>query len=260
MCRTVQVVSQRVNSEQEFTDRGVRMVWRRWKHVIAVTAGTLLLTGCIDLDADLTLNSKAEATGTYEVTMAKAVASMLGVTSAKDLEKALLENSEINLPAGNSVKVRDAGLTYVMTVTMKDVELDDSEFAATVQPDGNIRFVFKNEGSGGESEDLDLNFTAGSITMRIKFPGRIVDTGPLIVRESDRVAVLEASLSQSVDTFVVSEPGSGSSSGDDRGGSSAVVIGAVSAVAVLIAGAVAVRAQRRKRQPRDDSGFMPPPV
>lgn len=168
----------------------------------------VLLAGCVNLDVDLALNSKAEATGTYELTMAKTVASLLGVTKAEDLKRAVLDNSEFNLPAGNSVDVRDAGMSYVMTVTVKDLKLEDTDLKAEVLGDGNIRFTFKNEGTEPSSDGFDLGMDTGSIKLRITFPGPIVETGPQFTKESDQVATLDIALDEPSDTFVVSEPGS----------------------------------------------------
>jgi hypothetical protein len=212
----------------------------------------LLLVGCVNLDVDLALDSNAEATGTYELTMAKTVASLLGVSKAEDLKKAVLDNSEFNLPAGNSVEVRDAGMSYVMTVTVKDLKLEDADLKAEVLGDGNIRFTFKNEGTEPSSDGFDLGMDTGSIKLRITFPGPIVETGPQFSKESDRVATLDIALDEPSDTFVVSEPGSGG------GSSPTVLIVIVGVVALLVIGGV-VQAKRGKRQDAGSPGDFPPP-
>jgi hypothetical protein len=213
----------------------------------------VLLAGCVNLDVDFALNSKAEATGTYELTMAKTVASLLGVTKAEDLKRAVLDNSEFNLPAGNSVDVRDAGMSYVMTVTVKDLKLEDTDLKAEVLGDGNIRFTFKNEGTEPSSDGFDLGMDTGSIKLRITFPGPIVETGPQFTKESDQVATLDIALDEPSDTFVVSEPGSG-------GSSSPMVLIVVAGVVALLVIAGIVQAKRGNKKDAGSPGDLPPPV
>lgn len=243
----------------ELTAQGENDLLQLKSHVrrvsrLLVSAGVVfVLGGCVNLDVDLSLNSKAEATGTYELTIAKTVASFLGVTKAEDLKKAVLDNSEFNLPAGNSVDVRDAGMSYVMTVSVKDLKLEDADLKSEVQGDGNIRFTFKNEGSEPSSDGFDLGMDTGSIKLRVTFPGPIIETGPQFSKESDRVATLEISLDEPADTFVVSEPGSG-------GSSSPVAQVLIAGVVVLLAVAGVVQAKRGKKKDAGGSGDLPPPV
>jgi hypothetical protein len=230
-----------------------RKLRRRLSRLLFGAGIVVLLAGCVDLDVDLSLSSSAEATGTYELTMAKAVASFLGVTKTEDLKKAVLDNPEFNLPAGNSVDVRDAGLSYVMTVTVKDLKLDDADLQAEVLGDGNIRFTFKNEGTEPSEDGFDLGMDTGSIKLRITFPGPIVETGPQFTKESDRVATLDIALDEPSHTFVVSEPGSG-------GGTSPMVLIVIVGVVALLVIAGVVQAKRGKKKDAGSPGDLPPPV
>jgi hypothetical protein len=230
-----------------------KMLRARLSKLLSGAGIIVLLAGCVNLDVDFALNSKAEATGTYELTMAKTVASLLGVTKAEDLKRAVLDNSEFNLPAGNSVDVRDAGMSYVMTVTVKDLKLEDTDLKAEVLGDGNIRFTFKNEGTEPSSDGFDLGMDTGSIKLRITFPGPIVETGPQFTKESDQVATLDIALDEPSDTFVVSEPGSG-------GSSSPMVLIVVAGVVALLVIAGIVQAKRGNKKDAGSPGDLPPPV
>ncbi|TRZ72809.1 MAG: hypothetical protein D4R95_04570 [Actinobacteria bacterium] len=87
----------------------------------------LILSGCLNISADISLNAKAEASGSYTVDIPKQVAAMMGITSAGSLESTLLESEDFNLPRGNSVDVKETDTSYVMTVKLMNAPLTEDD-------------------------------------------------------------------------------------------------------------------------------------
>jgi len=57
-----------------------------------------LLSGCFNIDAKITLDSKALASGTYKIEVTKEVAALVGITSAQALEDMLLKDQDSPMP------------------------------------------------------------------------------------------------------------------------------------------------------------------
>lgn len=163
------------------------------------------LVSCMSVEADLSLDDQARASGTYVVRIDKSVAALLGIGNARDLEDALFSDDEIPLPRGNSVDVIDRGTQFELTIALRRVPLDDEDLRATRQQDGRVRFEFRNS-SSSESGDL-LEATAGEITLHLTFPGPIVESGAQVERLDATTARISIGLNEAINTFVVSETG-----------------------------------------------------
>ncbi len=216
--------------------------------VVMVAACAVLLSSCINLDADLVINSEALASGSYEVEVAKQAAALLGVSEPDDLKDRLLEGEGGILPKGNSVEVGERGEFYVMTVTMKDVPLTEEGMMAEVLEDGRVRFEFVNE----ESDDA-VGFEAGltgTIDMRITMPGPITDSDGFDVVD-DVTVEYSGPITEAVVLSVVSEAGSG-------GGGGLPVLPI--AVLIVLAAIVVIVMTRRKKSAPNTSMPEPPAV
>ena len=214
--------------------------------LLAIAAATLL-SACINLDADLTIDGDALASGTYQVEVAKQVAALLGVSEPEDLKDRLLEGEGGILPKGNSVDVSERGEFYVMTVTFTDVPLTEEGMTAEVLDDGRVRFEFVNEAADDE-EIAGFDFT-GTIDMRVSMPGAIVESAGFDVVDDDTVEY-SGPVTEAVTLSVVSESGGGAG-----GGFPVVPIIVALAVIVLVVVVVA----RRRGKSGDASTSMPEP-
>ncbi len=97
-----------------------------WLAVVVPTF-ILVLSGCLNISADISLNAKAEATGSFTIDVPKQVAAMMGITSAESLESTLLESENFKFPRGNSVEVKETDTSFVMTVEMVNAPLTEDE-------------------------------------------------------------------------------------------------------------------------------------
>lgn len=215
--------------------------------ILLAAAAAALLSSCINLDADLTIDGDALASGTYEVEVAKQVAALLGVSEPEDLRDRLLEGEGGILPKGNSVEVSERGEFYVMTVNFDDVPLTEDGMTAEVLDDGRVRFEFVNEATD-DDEFAGFDF-AGTIDMRVSMPGPIVESEGFDVVDDDTVEY-SGSVTDAVTLTVVSE----SRGGDD--GRFPVIPLSIALIAVVVVVAVVAR---RRRAGRDTAPPMPEP-
>lgn len=169
------------------------------------------LSGCLNVDVKLTLDSKALASGSYKMEVTKEVAALAGITSAQGLEEALNSSQDSPMPEGSSVDTKETDTGYEMTVTIANTPLTDSDMGAEVLSDGRIKFSFKQDGST-DSSGSDLGLGAGSMNLEITFPGKVVEASPDFSRVGDNSVSLSTTLDKSIDVFAISEAaGSGSS-------------------------------------------------
>lgn len=227
--------------------RRVTVLRRSVRGLLAIAA-TTLLAACINLDADLTIDSDALASGTYEVEVAKQVAALLGVSEPEDLKDRLLEGEGGILPKGNSVEVTERGEFYVMTVTFTDVPLTEEGMTAEVLDDGRVRFEFVNEATDDE-EIAGFDFT-GTIEMRVTMPGAIVESAGFDVVGDDTVEY-SGPVTEAVTLSVVSESGGGT-----EGGIPVAPVVVVALAAVVLAVVVVAR---RRGKTGDTTMTMPEP-
>ena len=213
----------------------------------ALSGCVVLLSSCLNLDADLTINSEALASGTYEVEVAKQAAALLGVSEPDDLKERLLEGEGGILPKGNSVEVEERGEFYVMTVTMNDVALTEEGMIAEVLEDGRVRFEFVNEESD-DTSGFDAGLT-GIIDMRVTMPGPILESEGF--DEVDDVTVeYSGPVTEAVVLSVVSEAGTGGGSGFPF----------LPIAAVVVVGALAVIVLTRRKKSAPNTSMPEPPA
>ena len=225
------------------------------KNTIFFVFGVTVLTACLNVEADLKLDSKALASGEYKITMEKSIAAMMGATDAESFKKVFIAQEDFDL-ASEEISVVESGDSYIMTVKATDYPLVDKDMSATLMPDGSIKFLFSQEGSTDES-----TMVAGNISLKLEFPGDIAEMSPEFQKVDSRNVVLDIPFSQTVvGAYVIGEGGKtaesdssaeeASSSGSD-GGSNSMLIILLSVLVLLIGGGIVLK---RKNSGKLDSG------
>ena len=172
------------------------------KNTIFFVFGVTVLTACLNVEADLKLDSKALASGEYKITMEKSIAAMMGATDAESFKKVFIAQEDFDL-ASEEISVVESGDSYIMTVKATDYPLVDKDMSATLMPDGSIKFLFSQEGSTDES-----TMVAGNISLKLEFPGDITELSPEFQKVDNRNVLLDVPLSQVVaGAYVISESG-----------------------------------------------------
>ena len=208
----------------------------------------------MNVEADLTLDSKALASGEYKITMEKSIAAMMGATDAESFKKVFIAQEDFDL-ASEEISVVESGDSYIMTVKATDYPLVDKDMSATLMPDGSIKFLFSQEGSTDES-----TMVAGNISLKLEFPGDITELSPEFQKVDNRNVLLDVPLSQVVaGAYVISESGDSpesyssaeeATSSASDGSNSKLIIGLV-AVGLLVGVGLVLK---RKKSTKSDFG------
>jgi hypothetical protein len=213
-----------------------------------------ILTACLNVEADLKLDSKALASGEYKITMEKSIAAMMGATDAESFKKVFIAQEDFDL-ASEEISVVESGDSYIMTVKATDYPLVDKDMSATLMPDGSIKFLFSQEGSTDES-----TMVAGNISLKLEFPGDITELSPEFQKVDNRNVLLDVPLSQVVaGAYIISESGDSpesdssaeeATSSASDGSNSKLIIGLV-AVGLLVGVGLVLK---RTKSTRSDFG------
>ena len=224
------------------------------KNTIFFVFGVTVLTACLNVEADLKLDSKALASGEYKITMEKSIAAMMGATDAESFKKVFIAQEDFDL-ASEEISVVESGDSYIMTVKATDYPLVDKDMSATLMPDGSIKFLFSQEGSTDES-----TMVAGNISLKLEFPGDITELSPEFQKVDNRNVLLDVPLSQVVaGAYVISESGDSpesdssaeeATSSASDGSNSKLIIGLMAVVLLVGVGLVL----KRKKSTKSDFG------
>lgn len=216
---------------------------RRAVAVAGAVAVAFLASGCIAIKGELTLDDKARAAGEMSISMSKQVASFLGVSDVDSFESLVTDVID-SIPDGD-VSFSETDVDYVMTVSLKNADLDGELWSAEVTDDGLLEFSMANEGLEQGAEDLgDLGLGTegfGEFDMTINFPGEVREFGGEGAEQVDADTVR-----WSFPATTTTEISATSEIDDSSGSALGVAIGAIVGVAVL--GGLVFFFARRGRQ------------
>jgi len=204
-----------------------------------------LLSSCITMDADITLDGDAMATGTMKIEMSKELAMLVGITSKEMLEKEMADNGDAKLPKGVSATISENDKSYIISAKLLNSPLDDDGWKAEKLADGTIKFTFKNENTA--TSDLGFADFAGKIKMTITFPGSVISSSPEFVKVDNRTVKLASSFTDPLDVYVVSKINKSRSI--SVGGTSIPLVPLVLGLIVLSAITVGKIRERKKKSP-----------
>lgn len=141
-----------------------------------LAASVLLLSGCVSMEGDLTLDDQARADGELSIAINKQASSMGGIASLDAFEKAMTEDSPEDSVIGGEITYSETDTDYVATAAFEDVDInsDGDSWKAVIGADGNLEFSYANEGMdvgslGGEASDF------GRFDLTVNFPGEVID-------------------------------------------------------------------------------------
>jgi hypothetical protein len=226
----------------------------------ACTLAVLALSGCIRVDADLTVNSDATGSGTFAFELQKDAAGFLGISDLDTFRSELVEgdlSDESGLGVFESCDASESDAAFVYSCTFTDAAFTDpAEGPWTIAKDGDsIVFTMKSDSQGDatatESDDLLGDASLGSINVDVTFPGAITAiTGTGGTKTSDTTATVSGSLTETIDVTITSEAGSGGLAISAL----LVVLLAVAVIALLVIVVVVLIMRRRgSSQPAGDA-------
>mgnify|MGYP007061958350 FL=1 len=184
----------------------------------AVLAGSaLLLTACLDVDADITVNSDATATGNMTVAISSEFSGLLGLASGNDLvdqiEQGTLDGAEGVDDLACSPVDREGAVAMNCTFENQAFEEADDLWNIYAGDDGTVTFV-TTSGEEVTEEDAsllgDLDFNFGGYDLAVEMPGTITSVeGTNVEQTSDTTFRVQAGLDENFDVVVTSDTGSG---------------------------------------------------
>lgn len=229
---------------------------RRTSRLIGLASACALavvsLSGCLKLDADLTVNADATASGTLAVEFQKEAASFLGITDMASFEEGFAsdELGTGGLEQFTDCTTSETDAAYVYTCTFENETFEGTDSPWTITKEGDlVTLRVVNEAQSGDDAALLGDASLGSITVSATFPGPITAvSGDAVEKTSDTTATISGSLTDSIDSSVTSE----SSSGGFSVSSLLVILLALAVVALIVIVAV-VLLMRRRKGPQGDA-------
>jgi hypothetical protein len=213
------------------------------------------LTGCIKVDADLTINADATGTGTVGFELQKEAASFMGITDLDSFKTQInsgdLQSNGLSGFTSCTPSETDTGFLYSCSFT--DEAFTDPEGIWTIAKTGNsITFHMVNAGqTGTEGSDASAllgDASLGSLNVKITFPGNITDiTGTGAAKTSDTTATITGTMTTPLDVTITSE----STGGGMKIAALLVVLAALAVVALIIVVIVVLLVRRRQATPTD---------
>jgi hypothetical protein len=215
------------------TKRAVRVPRRRSALAsIAVVGLAFLLSGCINLTADLSIDSQARISGTERIEISKQAASLLGITSLDALKSGAgqgLQGSSTSADDCPAITYGETDTAFTIVCTFKDSTLTSGDITASRVGD-SIQFAFKQSGSSTTSgsgssgsdatptptttssaDDLLSGGNVGVLDVTVRFPGEITsiagtDAAKAVQVEDDTVQI-KGTATESIDVTVTSAIG-----------------------------------------------------
>ncbi len=189
--------------------------------VAAVAVSSVfLLSGCLNFDANVNVDSDGLASGDFTFTISEQAAGFLGISSSEALTESFTDGE---LEGGEefvgSVDCRAADVEGAVgtTCSFKDAEFtEEGELWWITTTEDSVVFRSQIEGESEEeaSDEFLPDFDAGlgdaGYTINVTMPGKITSIeGDFVEQTSDTTAVIETSLTDSADVEIVSEKSSG---------------------------------------------------
>lgn len=185
----------------------------------AVLIGSaFVLTACLDVQADLTVNPDATASGQMTVAISSEVSGFLGLASGVDLvdqiQQGALEGAEGVQDLDCQPAEREGAVAMTCTFENETFDQVDDLWNIYAGDDGTVTFV-STSGEAASEEDAgllgDLNFDFGGYDIAVEMPGTILSVeGTNVQQTSDTGFRIEAGLNDTFDVVVTSEDGSSS--------------------------------------------------
>ena len=184
-----------------------------------LASSAFVLSGCLDVDADLSVNEDATATGEMTIAISSEISGLLGLGSGVDLVDQLKQGM---LDGAEGVEDLDCepaeqGNAVAMVGSFESQVFDQADDIWNIyaSDDKTVTF-YSSSGEQAAEEDagfLDdlVDFDFGGYQIDVEMPGPIVSVdGTNVDQTSETSFRIEAGLNDSFEAVVVSEDGSSS--------------------------------------------------
>ncbi len=185
-----------------------------------LASSAFVLSGCLDVDADLSVNEDATATGEMTIAISSEISGLLGLGSGVDLvdqlEQGMLDGAEGVEDLDCEPAEQENAVAMVCSFENQVFDQADDIWNIYASDDNTVTFYSSSGEQAAEEEDAGLfddlvDFDFGGYQIDVEMPGPIVSVdGTNVDQTSDTSFRIEAGLNDSFEAIVVSEDGSSS--------------------------------------------------
>ena len=185
-----------------------------------LASSAFVLSGCLDVDADLSVNEDATATGEMTIAISSEISGLLGLGSGVDLvdqlEQGMLDGAEGVEDLDCEPAEQENAVAMVCSFENQVFDQADDIWNIYASDDNTVTFYSISGEQAAEEEDAGLfddlvDFDFGGYQIDVEMPGPIVSVdGTNVDQTSDTSFRIEAGLNDSFEAIVVSEDGSSS--------------------------------------------------
>ncbi len=184
-----------------------------------LASSAFVLSGCLDVDADLSVNEDATATGEMTIAISSEISGLLGLGSGVDLvdqlKQGMLDGAEGVEDLDCEPAEQENAVAMVCSFENQVFDQADDIWNIYASDDKTVTF-YSSSGEQAAEEDagfLDdlVDFDFGGYQIDVEMPGPIISVdGTNVDQTSDTSFRIEAGLNDSFEAVVVSEDGSSS--------------------------------------------------
>ena len=185
-----------------------------------LASSAFVLSGCLDVDADLSVNEDATATGEMTIAISSEISGLLGLGSGVDLvdqlKQGMLDGAEGVEDLDCEPAEQENAVAMVCSFENQVFDQADDIWNIYASDDNTVTFYSSSGEQAVEEEDAGLfddlvDFDFGGYQIDVEMPGPIVSVdGTNVDQTSDTSFRIEAGLNDSFEAIVVSEDGSSS--------------------------------------------------
>ena len=185
-----------------------------------LASSAFVLSGCLDVDADLSVNEDATATGEMTIAISSEISGLLGLGSGVDLvdqlKQGMLDGAEGVEDLDCEPAEQENAVAMVCSFENQVFDEADDIWNIYASDDNTVTFYSSSGEQAAEEEDAGLfddlvDFDFGGYQIDVEMPGPIVSVdGTNVDQTSDTSFRIEAGLNDSFEAIVVSEDGSSS--------------------------------------------------
>ena len=185
-----------------------------------LASSAFVLSGCLDVDADLAVNEDATATGEMTIAISSEISSLLGLGSGVDLvdqlKQGMLDGAEGVQDLDCEPADQENAVAMVCSFENQVFDQADDIWNIYASDDNTVTFYSSSGEQAAEEEDAGLfddlvDFDFGGYQIDVEMPGPIVSVdGTNVDQTSETSFRIEAGLNDSFEATVVAEDGSSS--------------------------------------------------
>lgn len=185
-----------------------------------LASSAFVLSGCLDVDADLAVNEDATATGEMTIAISSEISGLLGLGSGVDLvdqlKQGMLDGAEGVEDLDCEPAEQENAVAMVCSFENQVFDQADDIWNIYASDDNTVTFYSSSGEQAAEEQDSGLfddlvDFDFGGYQIDVDMPGPIVSVdGTNVDQTSETSFRIEAGLNDSFETIIVAEDGSSS--------------------------------------------------